>query len=254
MMMGCDGGASVVQRRRLCSCYVSVVLTSYEFALLGMYEYFNHLSEKHNNNYLLPFIKATHKNVCPQLCSIALSTTHPPKRSVRALSDANRIMLVIDDKEDTNLPVQCIYTWLVNLFTDEAIGLWFAYWCTQTSLASIYTPRCWTSTIHTNPPPTTRIHLPLGRRRTLTRIHLFVQHLERTRRHVHLQTLPCVLLLGVSKQYVHALLPPPSPHQHPPTRSLRRQVDKVQNESAVTVHDDHWKAGETGDEQRVVLR
>ena len=36
------------------------------------------------------------------------------------------------------MPVQCIYTWLINLFKNEKIGLWFAYWCTQTSLASIY--------------------------------------------------------------------------------------------------------------------
>ena len=52
--------------------------------------------------------------------------------------DAKRMMLVIDGKYDECAPVQCIYTWLINLFKNEKIGLWFAYWCTQTSLASIY--------------------------------------------------------------------------------------------------------------------
>lgn len=52
--------------------------------------------------------------------------------------DAKRMMLVINGKEDTHLPVKCIYAWLVNLFADEKVGLWFAYWCTQTALASIY--------------------------------------------------------------------------------------------------------------------
>lgn len=53
--------------------------------------------------------------------------------------DAKRMVLVINGKEDTNyIPVKCIYTWLVNLFVDEKVGLWFAYWCTQTALASIY--------------------------------------------------------------------------------------------------------------------
>jgi hypothetical protein len=53
--------------------------------------------------------------------------------------DAKRMVLVINGKEDTtDIPVKCIYTWLVNLFADEQVGLWFAYWCTQTALATIY--------------------------------------------------------------------------------------------------------------------
>lgn len=52
--------------------------------------------------------------------------------------DAKRMLLVIDGQDDHNIPAQCIYTRLINLFTNEKIGLWLAYWCTQTALASIY--------------------------------------------------------------------------------------------------------------------
>ena len=53
--------------------------------------------------------------------------------------DAHRVMLTIDGNQDSPVvPVQCIYAWLVNLFAEETMGLWFAYWCTQTALATIY--------------------------------------------------------------------------------------------------------------------
>ena len=53
--------------------------------------------------------------------------------------DACRMHIILNGKtNEFNMEVKCFYTWLVNLFTEPCIGLWFAYWCTQTALASIY--------------------------------------------------------------------------------------------------------------------
>lgn len=52
--------------------------------------------------------------------------------------DLPRIKLVIDGHRDAALAPECVYAWLVNLFSDERTGLWFAYWCTQTALADLY--------------------------------------------------------------------------------------------------------------------
>lgn len=52
--------------------------------------------------------------------------------------DVKRLELVVDDERDDEACEAALYTWVVNLFTDANVGLWFAYWCTQTALADIY--------------------------------------------------------------------------------------------------------------------
>lgn len=52
--------------------------------------------------------------------------------------DAKRINVFIDGKYDQHVSENCLYTWIINLFENEKKGLWFAFWCTQTSLANIY--------------------------------------------------------------------------------------------------------------------
>ena len=53
--------------------------------------------------------------------------------------DACRMHIILNgNTNEFEMKVKCFYTWLVNLFTEPCVGLWFAYWCTQTALASIY--------------------------------------------------------------------------------------------------------------------
>lgn len=192
----------------------------------------------------------------PLFCSIVNHPTQRKQVYEQFCLDANRIMLVIDDKEDTNLPVQCIYTWLVNLFTDEAIGLWFAYWCTQTSLASIYH----TKVLDINHTPSAH-HPPHG----------FAYHLvDDGRQHVY------ICLSNISNEHADMFIYKPFRVCYYSERSnsmctlfyyhLQVHISthrlghydvkwiKYKTRVPVTVHDDHWKAGETGDEQWVVLR
>ena len=43
-----------------------------------------------------------------------------------------------DDSECGLSNASVLYTHLLNLFDEESVGLWFAYWCTQTALATAY--------------------------------------------------------------------------------------------------------------------
>ena len=52
--------------------------------------------------------------------------------------DAKRLDIIIDGESDTDVSENALYAWVINLCSDEQIGLWFAYWCTQTALADIY--------------------------------------------------------------------------------------------------------------------
>ena len=52
--------------------------------------------------------------------------------------DANRLTLRIDGTYDPDASPITLYTWVVNRYVDERVGLWFAYWCTQTALAPLY--------------------------------------------------------------------------------------------------------------------
>ena len=75
----------------------------------------------------------------PLFDHIVNNTRHQKATYEQFCLDAKRMLLVVDDKkEDSDIPVQCIYAWIINLFANEKIGFWFAYWCTQTALASIY--------------------------------------------------------------------------------------------------------------------
>ena len=52
--------------------------------------------------------------------------------------DVGRLHLDIDGDTVSRVDANAVYTHLLNLFVDESVGLWFAYWCTQTALASAY--------------------------------------------------------------------------------------------------------------------
>ena len=71
-------------------------------------------------------------------------TTHPHKRQStyhQFCLDIKRQTLMVNgqpDDEHTLASESTLYAWMVNLFSDETVGLWFAYWCTQTALASVY--------------------------------------------------------------------------------------------------------------------
>jgi hypothetical protein len=52
--------------------------------------------------------------------------------------DAGRMDIAINGEGVADMPEQCLYTWMINMFRDERKGLWFVYWCTQTALASVY--------------------------------------------------------------------------------------------------------------------
>lgn len=173
--------------------------------------------------------------------------------------DAKRMMLVIDGKEDTHLPVQCAYTWLVNLFTNEAIGLWFAYWCTQTSLASIYQTKV----------------LDINHRLSLGNInrqpHGFIYHLvDDGRQHVF------ICLSNISNEHADMFIYKPfrvcyySEREcsmrtlfyyhlqvHVSTHRLGHHSVKwiqYKTKTPLTVHNDHWMLGDREDDQWVVLR
>ncbi len=71
-------------------------------------------------------------------------TTYPHKRQStyhQFCLDIKRQTLMVNgqlDDEHTLASESTLYAWMVNLFSDETVGLWFAYWCTQTALASVY--------------------------------------------------------------------------------------------------------------------
>ena len=52
--------------------------------------------------------------------------------------DVKRMQFEVDGEFDSVASENALYTWIVNMFADEAIGLWFVYWCTQTALAPVY--------------------------------------------------------------------------------------------------------------------
>ena len=69
----------------------------------------------------------------------ATDTPHLRQQTYRQFClDANRITLRIDGIYDPDASPSTLYTWVVNRFEDARIGLWFAYWCTQTALAPLY--------------------------------------------------------------------------------------------------------------------
>ena len=168
--------------------------------------------------------------------------------------DANRMKLVINGEEDAHLPVQCAYTWLVNLFTNEAIGLWFAYWCTQTSLAPIYQ----TKVLHLN-------------HRCSSQPHGFTYHLvDDGRQHVY------ICLSDISNEHADLFLYKPfrvcyyseresnmrtlfyyHMQVHVSTHRLGRHSVKwikYKTKTPLAVHKDHWMLADVEDDQWVVLR
>ena len=52
--------------------------------------------------------------------------------------DISRIKFIVNGIQDEAISPVCKYALLINLFGDTRVGLWFAYWCTQTALADIY--------------------------------------------------------------------------------------------------------------------
>jgi hypothetical protein len=71
-------------------------------------------------------------------------TTEPRDRQAtyeQFCLDVGRLHLEIDGEIEGCQAAEesaVMYTHLLNLFTEESVGLWFAYWCTQTALAGIY--------------------------------------------------------------------------------------------------------------------
>ena len=96
MTMGCDGGASVesVVDFLLLVCGADILW----IRVIDMCEYFNHLSEKHNKNYLLPFIKDTQECATALFHSIVYYSTH--RKEVASILLDVIVSFVIDDKED----------------------------------------------------------------------------------------------------------------------------------------------------------